>query len=625
MAVDIFPDIDGVKGESKDKTHAKQIDVLSWSWGMSNNGSAHVGGDAGAARSMCRTSGSSSTRLEEVCDPEVALKLASAPKGLLSPGALLAQRYRLLEDLGDSPQGRRFLAEDLRQQREVSLLALSREFASDGPQLAALKDAVERVRHAPHWRLREVYGLETAPEGSVLVEEQARGPSLLEVLRCRGTLQAPEVFRLVSRLAPLVDHARIHGLEQVELTLLGIHLTDPGSSGRGTQSALLQQPLTAWPGLELKVNAIDFSFSCAPASGGAAAATQVGNGKAGSPRGGYARLLGLLAYEALGGPRGRVEATGRYAPVAALGEEGNAVLQRALADEWSSGDELAQQLAAAAGEAEPVALASGGSATGRSQEADPQSAPADPLKKRRLWEDRAPRRALALGLVVLVGLGGYAWHRANRRPLPATEARFRLTAAPGASSSAPSAAGSVTPEWDTASPMAISDPQPVPRSKEGEEDWVTVEQPAPSPVQTDPPTPIASAAPASSAALAKADLTLPPPAPSPVPLPEETPVETTLPSEGGTDVAPGAAGREADGGTVTADGVQEGGRERLQRGPGVGHAQDNPSGAFTATTLEARVRWRYVDRPRPPARPSFWQWLFGHKETKKAKPGKPRY
>jgi len=184
-----------------------------------------------------------------------------------------------------------------------------------------------------------------------------------------------------------------------------------------------------------------------------------------------------------------VEATGRYAPVAALGEEGNAVLQRALADEWSSGDELAQQLAAAAGEAEPVALASGGSATGGSQEADPKSAPADPLKKRP-WEHRAPRRALALGLVVLVGLGGYAWHRANRRPLPATEARFRLTAASGASSSAPSAAGSVTPEWD---------------------------------------------------------LTLPPPAPSPVPLREETPVETTLPSEGGTDVTPGAAGREADG------------------------------------------------------------------------------
>ncbi len=617
----MFPEIDGVKGESKDKTHAKQIDVRSWSWEMSNNGSLR-GCDPGPARSMCRTSGSSSTRLEEVCDPEVALELVSAPKGLLSPGALLAKRYRLLEDLGDSPEGWRFLAEDLQQRRQVSLLTLSREFASDRPQLAALKDAVERVRRAPHRRLREVYGLETAPEGSVLLEERARGPSLQEVLRCRGTLRASEVVRLVGRLAPLVDHARVHGLEQVELTLLGIHLTDPDSSESGTQSALLDQPLTTWPRLELKVNAIDFSFSCAPASGDAAAATQVGNGKAGGARGGYTHLLGLLAYEALGGPRGRVEATGWYTPVVALGEEGNAVLQRALADGWSSGDELAQQLAAAVGEAEPVALASGGSATGESQEANPQSAPADPLKKRP-WEDRASRRALALGLVVLVGLGGYAWHRANRRPLPATEARFRLTAASGASAAAPSAAGSVTPEWDTASPMAISEPQPVPRSKKGEEDWITVEQAAPSPVQTDPSTPIGSAAPAPSAALAKADLALPPSASSPVPLPEETPVVTTLPSEGGTDVTPGAAGLEADGGTVTADGIQKGGRERLQRGPGA-HAQDNP-GAFTATTLGARVRWRHVDRPRPPARPSFWQWLLGHKETKKARPGKPRY
>jgi hypothetical protein len=224
----MFSEIDGVKGESKDKTHAKQTDVLSWSWGMSNNGSADVGGDAGPARSMCRTSGSPSTCLEEVCDPEAALELASTPKGLLSPGSLLAQHYRLLEDLGDSPQGRRFLAEDLQQQRQVSLLALSREFASDGTRLAALKDAVERVRQAPHRRLREVYGLETVQGDSVLVEEHAGCTSLLEVLRSRGALSAPEVVRLVNRLAPLVDHARAHGLEHVELTLLGIHLTDSG-------------------------------------------------------------------------------------------------------------------------------------------------------------------------------------------------------------------------------------------------------------------------------------------------------------------------------------------------------------------------------------------------------------
>ena len=50
MAVDIFIKIETVDGEAKDKTHKKEIDVLAWSWGLSNSGSAHVGGGAGAGK-----------------------------------------------------------------------------------------------------------------------------------------------------------------------------------------------------------------------------------------------------------------------------------------------------------------------------------------------------------------------------------------------------------------------------------------------------------------------------------------------------------------------------------------------------------------------------------------------
>jgi type VI protein secretion system component Hcp len=32
-------------GEAQDSKHKKEIDVLSWSWGMSNAGSAHAGGE----------------------------------------------------------------------------------------------------------------------------------------------------------------------------------------------------------------------------------------------------------------------------------------------------------------------------------------------------------------------------------------------------------------------------------------------------------------------------------------------------------------------------------------------------------------------------------------------------
>ena len=51
MAVDMFLKIKDVDGESGDKAgYAKTIDVLAWSWGMSNSGSAHTGGGAGAGK-----------------------------------------------------------------------------------------------------------------------------------------------------------------------------------------------------------------------------------------------------------------------------------------------------------------------------------------------------------------------------------------------------------------------------------------------------------------------------------------------------------------------------------------------------------------------------------------------
>ena len=50
MAVDMFIKIGDIKGEARDKTNKEWIDVLAWSWGMSNSGSAHMGGGAGAGK-----------------------------------------------------------------------------------------------------------------------------------------------------------------------------------------------------------------------------------------------------------------------------------------------------------------------------------------------------------------------------------------------------------------------------------------------------------------------------------------------------------------------------------------------------------------------------------------------
>jgi type VI secretion system secreted protein Hcp len=49
-AVDMFLKIDTIDGESTDKVHGKEIDVLSWSWGASQSGSMATGGGGGAGK-----------------------------------------------------------------------------------------------------------------------------------------------------------------------------------------------------------------------------------------------------------------------------------------------------------------------------------------------------------------------------------------------------------------------------------------------------------------------------------------------------------------------------------------------------------------------------------------------
>ena len=50
MAVDMFINIEGVPGESRDSVHKEEIDVLAWSWGLSQSGTTHAGSGAGAGK-----------------------------------------------------------------------------------------------------------------------------------------------------------------------------------------------------------------------------------------------------------------------------------------------------------------------------------------------------------------------------------------------------------------------------------------------------------------------------------------------------------------------------------------------------------------------------------------------
>ncbi len=50
MAADIFAKIGDIKGESLDDKHKDEVEVLSWSWGVTQSGAVGAGGGAGAGK-----------------------------------------------------------------------------------------------------------------------------------------------------------------------------------------------------------------------------------------------------------------------------------------------------------------------------------------------------------------------------------------------------------------------------------------------------------------------------------------------------------------------------------------------------------------------------------------------
>jgi len=396
-------------------------------------------------------------------------------------GDIVAENYKLIEKLGETAEGKRFLTEDTRLGRRVSLLALSQEFLSHTGRLTALKQAVEQLRHATHPGLRNVYSFESVTNCSFLVAEYAVGPTLLELLRTRSVLHPLEVVRMLALLAPPADYARHWKLQYVDFTLLGIQLIGQGPAESTFRADLLRLPLTAWEHLEPKVNPIDFSLLAPETGTWTGPTTLVRRDLKGGERGSYVRLLSLLAYELLGGPRQKVETASLYTPIAVLTIEGNAVLKRGLFDELSSSVELAQQLAAAVAISNPVASpASGVKATTAARLT--QTVPLESKASAQTSHKSAlPALRLILGIAAaaIIGFAGYfifLWLRPAAEverapPLRTSETKSsspaqNILSPPATPTSVPSLSSAPIPN-PTVAVSRPGSPQPAVDTKEG--------------------------------------------------------------------------------------------------------------------------------------------------------------
>jgi serine/threonine protein kinase len=256
-------------------------------------------------------------------------------------GALLANRYRLLNEEREGNAGRLFLARDEEAPRdqpsEVAVKLLHPGITADTRLLDLLEKELEVVRQAAHPQLFRYFQLERGVSAPFLVREWKHGFLLYDLLRRRHSLRPQQLPKLLEPLAATLDFVASRGLGLVDVSVRKILIVCPPGVKPEQFRALAIDDSNEWKRCEIKLNPLCLAplifrerngwnrQTIVPTSR-VLSITQAETGIRGAKA---VRLYGRLVYQILSG-RGQVRgAADTFTPVPELGQEGNDALRRA--------------------------------------------------------------------------------------------------------------------------------------------------------------------------------------------------------------------------------------------------------------------------------------------------------
>ena len=165
---------------------------------------------------------------------------ADKPGAVFETGAIVAARYRIVRDLGETNTGHLFMRNSSLRNAMVRLLVLNHELVEETATYTQIEREVGRVMAAAHANLLQIHRIETVGRDSFIVSEWTNGFSLLELLRTRRELRATEVLALLPQAAGGIDHATRAGLRRLDLELhqVFVHFGGaPSDQGRAAPAA----------------------------------------------------------------------------------------------------------------------------------------------------------------------------------------------------------------------------------------------------------------------------------------------------------------------------------------------------------------------------------------------------
>jgi TolB-like protein/Tfp pilus assembly protein PilF len=129
------------------------------------------------------------------------------------PGAILVDRYRIVDERGRGGMGRVFAARDLRLDRDVAIKILLAE-ASDPKALQRFEQEARAASRINHPHIATVYDIVTTDDGPAIVSELLAGETLRDRLSASGPSSPEEVrgfgLQLTEGLAAAHDTGVVH-------------------------------------------------------------------------------------------------------------------------------------------------------------------------------------------------------------------------------------------------------------------------------------------------------------------------------------------------------------------------------------------------------------------------------
>jgi len=168
--------------------------------------------DGGTAPPSATPRGASAWSVAVTAQPD-----APYPQGEALVGTLLADRYEILELLGQGGMGAVYKAHDIELERLVALKLIRPDLASNPEILRRFKQELILAREVTHRNVIRIFDLGQARGFKFITMEFVEGRDLRAILRERGKLPPEETVRIIAQVCRALESAHAAGVVHRDL------------------------------------------------------------------------------------------------------------------------------------------------------------------------------------------------------------------------------------------------------------------------------------------------------------------------------------------------------------------------------------------------------------------------